>query len=70
MNFITELIHDKVEAAEAVSLLELEKKINDLIEINKALMLEVHHISYQVASSPKGFLLYSAIVHFKAKKHA
>ncbi|MFC7372733.1 DUF2536 family protein [Fictibacillus iocasae] len=67
MVFITELIHDKVESAEASSLKELEKKVNDLIDINKALMLEVHHVSHHVTPSPKGVLLYSALIHFKAK---
>ncbi|TLS39306.1 DUF2536 family protein [Pseudalkalibacillus caeni] len=47
MEFSLERIEDKVEFFEASSLPELEKKINDQIEVNKALLLTVHHVSHQ-----------------------
>ncbi|GAC90874.1 hypothetical protein KN10_1310 [Anoxybacillus flavithermus NBRC 109594] len=63
-----DLIQDKVEFFEATDLATLEKKINDQIEHNKAIMLEVHHVSYHMQLLENGQRLYSAMVHFKAKK--
>ncbi|MEW8969730.1 MAG: YrzA family protein [Mesobacillus sp.] len=68
MDFQFELIKDKVEFFEAVDLKSLEQKINKQIEINKAIMLSVHHVSHQMHLDDKGRLFYSAVVHFKAKK--
>jgi hypothetical protein len=68
MNFQFDLIEDKVEFFEAVDLKTLEQKITKQIEINKAIMLSVHHVSHQMHLDDKGRLFYSAVVHFKAKK--
>lgn len=63
-----DLIQDKVEFFEAADVKTLEKKINEQIEQNKALMLEVHHVSHQMHVTENGQRFYSAVVHFKAKK--
>lgn len=63
-----DLIQDKVEFFEATDLATLEKKINEQIEHNKAIMLEVHHVSYHMHLLENRQRLYSAMVHFKAKK--
>ncbi|PEA56482.1 hypothetical protein CON64_03485 [Bacillus pseudomycoides] len=69
MSFTFEMIEDKVEFFEAASLALLEKKINEQIDNNKALMLEVHHISHQMMmDSESKRPYYSAVVHFKLKK--
>lgn len=68
MNISFDLIQDKVEFFEATDLATLEKKINEQIEQNKALMLEVHHVSHQMHVTENGQRFYSAVVHFKAKK--
>ncbi|HDX9580495.1 YrzA family protein [Bacillus cytotoxicus] len=69
MSFTFEMIEDKVEFFEAASLALLEKKINEQIDNNKALMLEVHHISHQMMMNPESKRpYYSAVVHFKLKK--
>ncbi|WP_096201384.1 YrzA family protein [Bacillus sp. FJAT-45350] len=68
MGIQLERIHDKVEFFETANLQSLEKKINEQIDINKALLLEVHSISHQVFPNPKtGQPIYSAVVHFRAK---
>ncbi|MCL6588071.1 MAG: YrzA family protein [Anoxybacillus sp.] len=63
-----DLIQDKVEFFEAADVQTLEKKINEQIEQNKALMLEVYHVSHQMHVAENGQRFYSAVVHFKAKK--
>lgn len=69
MSFTFEMIEDKVEFFEAASLALLEKKINEQIDNNKALMLEVHHVSHQMMMDPESKRpYYSAVVHFKLKK--
>jgi len=68
MDFHFDIIEDKVEFFEALDLKTLEKNINKQIEINKAIMLTVHHVSHQMHIDEKGRLFYSAVVHFKAKK--
>ncbi|ESU30695.1 hypothetical protein G3A_20790 [Bacillus sp. 17376] len=68
MNFQFDLIEDKVEFFEAIDLKTLEQKINKQIEINKAIMLTVHHVSHQMHLDDKGRLFYSAVVHFKVIK--
>ena len=68
MDFHFDLIEDKVEFFEALDLKTLERNINKQIEINKAIMLRVHHVSHQMHIDDKGRLFYSAVVHFKAKK--
>ncbi|MDC2863301.1 MULTISPECIES: YrzA family protein [unclassified Bacillus (in: firmicutes)] len=69
MSFTFEMIEDKVEFFEAASLALLEKKVNEQVDNNKALMLEVHHVSYQMMMDPESKRpYYSAVVHFKLKK--
>ena len=63
-----DLIEDKIEFFEAESLKTLEEKIQAQIEINKAIMLQVHSVSHQMYVSEEGRRFYSAVVHFKAKK--
>lgn len=63
----TDHIKDKVEFFEAKTIDELEKSIAKKIEDNKAILLEVHHVSHQVNFDPKsGQKLYSAVIHFKS----
>ncbi|OOG95092.1 hypothetical protein BTH41_00649 [Bacillus mycoides] len=69
VSFTFEMLEDKVEFFEAPNLVSLEKKINEQIDNNKALMLEVHHISHQMVMDPESKRpYYSAVVHFKLKK--
>lgn len=68
MNLHFDLIEDKVEFFEALDLKTLEIKINKQIEINKAIMLSVHHVAHQMHMDEKGRVFYSAVVHFKAKQ--
>ncbi|MGF2617179.1 DUF2536 family protein [Rossellomorea vietnamensis] len=68
MNIEFELIQDKIEFFEARDLQTLEKKINEQIGHNKSILLAVHSVSHSVSLDEKGLRLYSAVVHFKAKK--
>lgn len=68
MNISFDIIEDKVEFFEAISLQELEKSIQTQIDINKSIMLGVHSVSHQMHVSEDGRRLYSAVVHFKLKK--
>jgi hypothetical protein len=68
LNLSFDLIEDKIEFFEADDLKTLEKKINEQIEHNKAILLEVHHVSHQMHVAENGQRFYSAVVHFKAKK--
>lgn len=69
MSFTFEMLEDKVEFFEAADLASLEKKINEQIDINKALMMHVHNVSHQmVMDSESKRPYYSAVVHFKLKK--
>ncbi len=64
-----ERIEDKIECFEANDLQILEQKINQKIDINKALLLEVANIHYQVPCIQKNDQpYYTALVHFKAKR--
>jgi Protein of unknown function (DUF2536) len=68
MGFSLERIENKIEFFEANDLKTLEKKIDEQIENNQALLLTVHAISHHVVFNPNsGRMLYSAVVHFKAK---
>lgn len=70
MEFKLDRIEDKIEFFEALNLKELEHKINQQIENNKVLLLEVHNVSHQVQIDPQSSkVLYTAVVHFKAKKN-
>jgi hypothetical protein len=68
MSLSLERIDDKIEFFEDTSLQKLEYKINEKIDHNRALLLEVHHISHQVSTLENGKLYFSAVVHFKGKK--
>ena len=68
MNLQLDLIEDKIEFFEAESLKSLEEKIQARIEINKAIMLQVHSVSHQMYVSEEGRRFYSAVVHFKLKR--
>lgn len=67
MDFKFDLIQDKVEFFEAYDIKSLEKKINEQIEHNKAILLGVNHVSHQMHIDEDGRKFYSAVVHFKAK---
>jgi hypothetical protein len=66
MSIFLDKMENKIEFFEAYDLNSLEKKINEQIENNKALLLNVYSISHNVVFNPlKNKMLYSAIVHFK-----
>ncbi|MEI7025063.1 DUF2536 family protein [Paenibacillus sp. y28] len=68
MDFIVDKLETKIELFEAYDLKTLERQIADQIEINKALLLDVFSVQHQVTFNPNANkLLYSAVVHFKAK---
>ncbi|MFC4320874.1 YrzA family protein [Litchfieldia salsa] len=67
MEFKLDFIQDKIEFFEALDIKTLEKKINEQIEHNKAIMLTVHHVAHQMNVDEDGRRFYSAVVHFKAK---
>lgn len=69
MNIQLEMIEDKVEFFEGDSLQTVEKKINEQIEVNKSILLSVHSVSHQVTILDNGRPYYTAVVHFKMKKH-
>ncbi|PLR78061.1 DUF2536 domain-containing protein [Bacillus sp. V3-13] len=68
MSIQFDFLEDKVEFFEAADLKTLEKKINEQIDINKAIMLTVHSVSHQMHVDDNGRTFYSAVVHFKAKR--
>ncbi|MBE4908072.1 YrzA family protein [Bacillus luteolus] len=68
MEFRLDFIQDKVEFFESYDLVTLEKNINEKIEHNKAILLEVHHVSHQMYVDEDGRRYFTAVVHFKAKK--
>lgn len=68
MNISLEVMEDKVEFFEDTDLQRLEKKINEQIEHNKAILLAVHSVSHQMHVSHDGKRYFSAVVHFKLKK--
>lgn len=68
MNIQLELIDDKIEFFEAGDIKTLESKIEKQIEVNKAILLEVHSVTHQMAIDQEGKPFYSAVVHFKRKK--
>ncbi|HJV47303.1 MAG TPA: YrzA family protein [Bacillota bacterium] len=69
MEFKLDRIEDKIEFFESDNLRKLEKSIDEQIENNKVLLLSVHAVNHQVLIDPiSGRRVYSAVVHFKAKK--
>lgn len=68
MEFRLDRIENKVECFEAYDMKTLEAQIETQIENNKALLLDVHRVDHHVVFDPnRGKMLYSAVVHFKAK---
>lgn len=68
MDFRLDLLDHKIEFYEAFTLKELEKIVEQQIEINKALLLEPYSIEHQVTYHPaREKMLYTAVVHFKVK---
>lgn len=68
MGIILDQIESQIEFFEAYDLRTLEKKINEQIENNKALLLDVFTIQHQVTFDPlHNKMLYTAVVHFKGK---
>ncbi|MFF2886798.1 DUF2536 family protein [Paenibacillus sp. NPDC057967] len=69
MEFRIDLIDTKVECYEAYNMKSLEAQLEKAIEINKALMLDVHAVSHQTTFDPRSEkMLYSAMIHFRIKK--
>ncbi|WLR44024.1 DUF2536 family protein [Bacillus carboniphilus] len=68
MNFHLDLIQDKVEFFEASSLKELERKVNEQIEVNQKIMLGVHSVTHHIHVEDNGRKTWSAVVHFKVRK--
>ncbi|MGM0874353.1 MAG: DUF2536 family protein [Bacillota bacterium] len=66
MSFQLDLLKDKIELFESTSINELEKKLNEQIIHNQALLLSVHSVSHQMHVNEEGKRFYSAVVHFKA----
>ncbi|MGY3715441.1 DUF2536 family protein [Sutcliffiella cohnii] len=69
MNLDFQLLDDKIEFFEATNLKELQKKIDEQIEHNRAILLTVHSVSHQMHVTEEGKTFYSAVVHFKLKKN-
>jgi hypothetical protein len=66
LGFSLARIENKIEFFEAYDLHTLERKIDEQIDNNKALLLDVHAISHHVVFNPlQNKMLYSAVVHFK-----
>lgn len=66
MNFQLDVIKDKIEIFEATSINDLEKRINEQVIHNQAILLSVHSVTHQMHVTEDGKRFYSAIVHFKA----
>ncbi|RXZ76716.1 DUF2536 family protein [Paenibacillaceae bacterium] len=68
MDFILDKMDTKIEFFEAYSLKTLEAQIDQQVQINKALLLDVHAIQHQTVFDPaREKMLYTAVVHFKTK---
>ncbi|MFD0698818.1 YrzA family protein [Paenibacillus sp. GCM10027628] len=68
MEFRLDRIENKIEFFQAYDMKSLEQKIDEQIDNNKALLLDVFAIQHNVVFDPNvGKMLYSAVVHFKAK---
>lgn len=68
MSIHLDLIEDKIEFVEATNLKTLEKRVNEKVDLNKAIMLSVHSVSHQMHVNQDGLTLYTAVIHFKLKK--
>ncbi|MFC0270093.1 DUF2536 family protein [Metabacillus herbersteinensis] len=67
MNFQLDFLKDKIEIFEAENIKDLEKRINEQIVHNQAILLGVHSVTHQMHVTEEGRRFYSAVVHFKAK---
>lgn len=68
MEFRLDLLETKIEFYEAFTLQELEAKIAQQIDNNKALMLEPAAVQHQAVFHPlHEKLLYTACVHYKLR---
>lgn len=71
MDFILDRMENKIEFFQGYDLRTMEKQIAEQINNNKALLLDVFAIQHQTTFDPNaGKMLYSAVVHFKAKAMA
>lgn len=69
MDLVLDKIENKIEFFEAYDLHTLEKKMEEQIQNNKALLLTVHSVQHQVTFDPlRNKMLYTALVHFKARQ--
>lgn len=69
MSFIVERIETKIEFFEAFDLRTLERKIEEQIHNNKALLLDVMSVQHQATFHPQADkMLYTAVVHFAVKQ--
>lgn len=68
MGIILDMMQDKVECLQTYDFRELERAIEERMEINKGLALRVKQIQHQVTFDPiRNKMLYSAVVHFAGK---
>jgi hypothetical protein len=68
MDFILDRIENKIEFFQAYDMKTLERKIDEQVTNNNALMLDVYAIQHHIVFDPNaGKMLYSAVVHFKVK---
>lgn len=65
MGIIVDMIKDKVECLQAYDFRELERAIDERIQINQGLLLRVKQVQHQTTFDPnRSKMLYSAVVHF------
>ncbi|MBU5354691.1 DUF2536 family protein [Paenibacillus silvae] len=65
MEISLDIMKDKVECLQAYDFKELERVIDERINVNKALLLRVKQVQHQVTfDSVRNKMLYSAVVHF------
>ncbi|MCR8635670.1 MULTISPECIES: YrzA family protein [Paenibacillus] len=68
MEFILDKMETKIEFFEAYDLKTLERKMEEQINMNKALMLDVYSVQHNVTFDPnRNKMLYTALVHYKVK---
>ncbi|CAM4021929.1 DUF2536 family protein [Alkalicoccus chagannorensis] len=59
-------LKDKVSFFEAASFKELERKIDEQVQLHADLQMEIHHVQYELVSHPEtGKTFPTALVHFK-----
>ncbi|MCQ4086368.1 DUF2536 family protein [Saccharibacillus sp. JS10] len=65
MGIILDNMQDKVECLQSYDFRELERLIEERMEINKALMLRVKNVQHQVTFDPvRNKMMYSVVLHF------